>query len=341
MEETEIRWEERDHVLYALFAERVDASSRQELEEKFSKALEGRENVTILIDAERLSYISSAGIRVLVGLSKVCRDMRIVHVSQDIYDTLALTGVTEIISVERRIRTIDIPSTDLLIRKEPDGDFYRWEEDQAVKIFHADVSLEEVQQKCELTDYVRSYGVPAIPAYEIVSCGEKTGIIYEYPYGKTLAELWQIRPDRMQEEIEMLADLMHTLHHYVIGERVLPDAAERMLSELEENSSIPEGQQKKLTEMAREHSGGDTFVYGNLRLGNIMLDDEGLVLLDLSRCGRGDALLDLQAAASAMYAEGHGTFWTKFFARYAELMDPEERAIAETALDHTIKPWWE
>ena len=37
MEETEIRWEEKDHVLYALFAERVDASSRQELEEKFKR----------------------------------------------------------------------------------------------------------------------------------------------------------------------------------------------------------------------------------------------------------------------------------------------------------------
>lgn len=340
MEGTEIRWDETQHVLHALLAERIDATSRQELEEKLAKALEGRENVSILIDADKLNYISSAGIRVLVNLRKVSRDMRIFRVSQEIYDTLVVTGITDMIPVERRIREINAPSGELLIRKEADGDIYRWEEDQVVKIYHADVSFEEVQQIYLLTSNVASYGVPTISAYEIVSCGGKTGMIYEYPYGKTLAELWLMRPDRMQEEIEMLAELMHMLHHCVIEAGELPDAAERMLSELGENSTLSEDQRKKLTEMAENRSDGDAFVYGNLRLENIMLDDDRLVLLDMSRCGRGNAILDLQAAVSAMNADGHGAFWREFFARYEEFMDPEERAATERILDSSIKPWW-
>ncbi len=341
MEGTEIRWEETENALHVLLAERIDAASRQELEDKFSKALDGRENVSILINAEKLSYISSAGIRVLVGLRKVSRDIRIFHVSQEIYDILNATGITDMLPVERRIREINVPSADLLIREESDGEIYRWEEDLAVKIYRAGVSFEEVQRKSLLLGKAASYGVPTTSVYEIVSCGEKTGMIYEYPYGKTLEELWLMRPDRMQEEIEMLSELMYTLHHRVIGEGDLPDVSERMLSELEENSTLSEDQKKKLTELAKNHSGGDVFVYGNLRLGNIVLDEDRLVLLDMSRCGRGDAILDLQAALSAMNEDGHASFWRNFFVRYAELMDQKERSIAEETLDSSLKTWWD
>ena len=340
MEGTEIRWDESEHRLYALLAERVDATSRQELEEKLAKAMEGREIASIRIDAGKLDYISSAGIRILLGLRRNCKDMKIINVSQMIYDVLDSTGIPDMLPVERSTREVNEPAASLLIRKEPDGDVYRWEEDQALKVFHADVSLEEVKRTMQLMNTAASFGVPTPTAYEVVSCGGKNAMICEYPSGQTLAEIWETRPDGMQEECRMLAELMDTLHHHVAGMKGLPDAGEIVLSEIRENSTLSEDQKKKLTELSTAEPGAAGFVYGNLRLGNVVLEEDRLVLLDMSRCGRGNAVLDLQIASSAMCADGHEAFWKDFFGEYAKRMDPEERAAAERTIDPSIRPWW-
>ena len=51
-------------------------------------------------------------------------------------------------------------------------------------------------------------------------------------------------------------------------------------------------------------------------------------------------ILDLQAAISTMFADGHGAFWKKFFARYTANLDGDKRALLERVLQPAIKPWW-
>ncbi len=84
----------------------------------------------------------------------------------------------------------------------------------------------------------------------------------------------------------------------------------------------------------------DDFVLGNLRLSNVLVHEGRLMFMDLTRCGWGNPILDLQAAISAMFADGHGAFWKKFFARYTMKMEEDKKKLLERLLDPAIRPWW-
>ena len=64
------------------------------------------------------------------------------------------------------------------------------------------------------------------------------------------------------------------------------------------------------------------------------------MLMDLTRCGWGNPILDLQAAILAMFADGHGAFWKKLFSRYTANLSDDKRALLERVLQPAIKPWW-
>ena len=44
--------------------------------------------------------------------------------------------------------------------------------------------------------------------------------------------------------------------------------------------------------------------------------------------------------AVTMFADGHGAFWKKFFARYTMKMEEDKKKLLERLLDPAIRPWW-
>ena len=83
---------------------RLDTTTAPQLEEELKGALEG---VTELVmDFEKLDYISSAGLRVLLATQKVMNrqgSMTIRHVSDVIHEIFEVTGFVDILSIERSL----------------------------------------------------------------------------------------------------------------------------------------------------------------------------------------------------------------------------------------------
>ena len=59
-------------------------------------------------DASELTYLSSSGLRVLLGLKKQYPCFHIVEVGMEVFDILDLTGFTQIIPTERKLREVSI-----------------------------------------------------------------------------------------------------------------------------------------------------------------------------------------------------------------------------------------
>ena len=77
----------------------LDTVSAPELKKEF-EAIDGK-NQTLVIDMEKLQYISSAGIRQLVMICKEMRDRFIVkNASVELMDIFHVTGVDRIIKFE-------------------------------------------------------------------------------------------------------------------------------------------------------------------------------------------------------------------------------------------------
>ena len=89
---------------------------------------------SITIDAEELEYISSAGLRVIMKLAKIDRDIKIVNVTRDVYDILEMTGFTGIVSVERGLRRFSVEGCPV-IGQGAVGTLYQYDPDTIVKVY--------------------------------------------------------------------------------------------------------------------------------------------------------------------------------------------------------------
>ena len=80
---------------------RLDTTTAPELEADLKNSLDG---LTVLIlDFEKLEYISSAGLRVLLSAQKVMNrqgTMKVIHVGEVIREIFDVTGFSDILTIE-------------------------------------------------------------------------------------------------------------------------------------------------------------------------------------------------------------------------------------------------
>ena len=80
---------------------RLDTTTAPQLESELKDALDGVAELTL--DMERLEYISSAGLRVLLSAQKRMNKqggMKIVHAGEAIMDVFEVTGFVDILTIE-------------------------------------------------------------------------------------------------------------------------------------------------------------------------------------------------------------------------------------------------
>ena len=80
---------------------RLDTTTSPELEKELKASLDGVTELTL--DFEKLDYISSAGLRVLLGAQKQMNkqgSMKIVHVGEIIMEVFEVTGFADILTIE-------------------------------------------------------------------------------------------------------------------------------------------------------------------------------------------------------------------------------------------------
>ena len=81
-------------------AGRLDTTSAPEMEKAVKENISGVEK--LIIDMEKLEYISSAGLRVLLSAQKTMNgqgSMKVIHVSDTIMEIFEITGLNEIMTI--------------------------------------------------------------------------------------------------------------------------------------------------------------------------------------------------------------------------------------------------
>ncbi len=80
---------------------RLDTMTAPELEAALKTALEGVEELTF--DFDKLDYISSAGLRVLLSAQKTMNrqgSMKVVHANEIVMEIFEVTGFADILTIE-------------------------------------------------------------------------------------------------------------------------------------------------------------------------------------------------------------------------------------------------
>ena len=80
---------------------RLDTTTAPELEAELKASLDGVSE--LIFDMEKLDYISSAGLRVLLSAQKVMMkqgEMKLIHVNETVMEIFEVTGFSDILTIE-------------------------------------------------------------------------------------------------------------------------------------------------------------------------------------------------------------------------------------------------
>lgn len=81
---------------------RLDTITAPQLEAAIKELVNPK---NIILDFDNLEYISSAGLRVVLGISKMMKDagtFKIINVNADVYEVFEMTGFLDIVNVEKK-----------------------------------------------------------------------------------------------------------------------------------------------------------------------------------------------------------------------------------------------
>ena len=97
----DIKMTKNDNELTVALSGRLDTLTSPDLEDKLEEELDGAER--LIFDLAELEYISSAGLRVLLGAYKMMEEyngMLIRNVTEPVMDVFEVTGFSDVLDIE-------------------------------------------------------------------------------------------------------------------------------------------------------------------------------------------------------------------------------------------------
>lgn len=96
-----VKTEVADSILTVKIEGRIDTITAPVLEGELKNSIT-KDIESLIFDFEEVEYMSSAGIRVIMGADKVMSrqgDMKLIHVNQEIMEMLDMTGLVDFLTI--------------------------------------------------------------------------------------------------------------------------------------------------------------------------------------------------------------------------------------------------
>lgn len=274
---------------------RIDSANSAEFEKKLLSVT--RENFAdIILDASELEYISSAGLRALLKLKKETkRTVSVVNVTPEIYDIFSVTGFDNILDVKKAIREIDIMGCEI-IGQGGNGTVYRLDDDKILKTYRPNVTIEEIEKERTAAKTALVNGIPCVIAYDLVKCGESYGIVFEMLKSDTLGHAIVNHPEKFDEYIEKYVALAKELHNANLAEGSFRKIKDLLHSRVPNLSRWCTDEELKLiNSLIDEIPDGNALIHGDFHPGNIMIQNDDLLLIDMPDVSMGAKIWDVAA----------------------------------------------
>ncbi len=314
---------------------RIDSNNAPQVEKDILEQLAGQGQVSLILDAEELYYISSAGLRVILRLKKNYPDLTIKNVSSEVYEILEMTGFTEMMTVEKAYRVVDVTGCEEIGRG-ANGTIYRIDQDNVVKVYNNADALEDIQHEREVARLALILGIPTAISYDVVKVGESYGSVFELLNASSFSKIISTEPEKMDWCVQEYVDLLKKIHSTEVPEGKLPDLKETVLGWARFMLDyLPEEAGKKLVAMVEAIPHNDHMIHGDYHTKNVMFQNDEVLLIDMDTLAIGNPIFELASMYNAFigYSEidktkiiefqgfdsetGH-TFWRKSLAAYLD-----------------------
>jgi len=190
------------------------------------------------------------------------------------------------------------------------GDMYRLDDKNVVKIFSPKASYNLfIEQDNVNARNALAAGIPAAISYEVVRVGNRLGKIYVMNDCHNLVDLILNDKDHMDDYIRRLAEAVRKIHSIRVSPSVFRSERQHWLNNINENKiSLTPDEKDKLVAIFEDIPETDTFLHGMCYIGNVIVQNDEYLFIDLGNAAMGDPLFDLTPMYSLF--RNHGKYAT-------------------------------
>lgn len=343
----QLTYHKDDDTLVVCLSGRVDASNAPEVEKQIAAVRTAVSGIPVVIDAENLEYISSAGLRILLRLRKKNPDLVIKNVSSEVYDILDMTGFTEMMTVKKAYRHLRVDGCEL-IGKGANGAVYRYDAETIIKVYFNPDALPEIQHERELARKALVLGINTAIPYDVVRVGNGYGTVMELLAATSLSKLIKADPEHLELPLRYYVDMLKQIHSTELTPGEMPDMKSVALGWAEfDRNHLPEEVGDKLCRMVEDIPEQYTMMHGDYHTNNIMVRDGEALLIDMDTLCMGHPIFELGSMFNAFVGfleldpemawsflgfsrEVAGEFWHRALAMYLGTEDETRVNEVET-----------
>lgn len=260
---------------------RVDSSNAEAVEKEIQSILAANSADALVLDAEDLAYISSAGLRVILRLRKANVSMKIVNAQSEVYDIFEMTGFTEMINIEKAYRRLSVEGCEV-IGQGANGKVYRLDPDTIIKVYLNPDSLPDIHRERELARKAFVMGIPTAIPYDVVKVGEGYGSVFELLSAKSFAKLLIADPANLDMCVKLSVELLKKIHGTELKKGDMPDMKAVALGWADFLADyLPADQYEKLHSLIAAVPDDNHMLHGDYHIKNVMLQDGETLLIDM------------------------------------------------------------
>ena len=270
---------------------RIDSNNAAGVEKQIlGQIVEGE---AVVLDAQDLEYISSAGLRVLLRIRKTHPEMKIVGVNSEVYEILDMTGFTEMMEIEKAYRLVSVEGCEE-IGHGANGTIYRIDKDNVVKVYNNADALSDIQHEREVAKLALILGIPTAISYDVVKVGDSYGSVFEMLNARSFSKILASEPEKLDWCVKEYVDMLKKIHGTVVPAGKLPDMREKVLSWARfMRDYLPEEAGNKLLSLVEAVPHDDHMIHGDYHTKNLELQNDEVLLIDMDTLAVGHPIFEL------------------------------------------------
>ena len=270
---------------------RIDSNNAAQIEERLLSQIP--ESGAIVLDAQELEYISSAGLRVLLRIRKSHPEMKITGVNSDVYEILEMTGFTELLQVEKAYRLVSVEGCEEIGRG-ANGTIYRIDKDNVVKVYNNPEALADIQHEREVAKLALILGIPTAISYDVVKVGDSYGSVFELLNARSFSKILSKEPEKLDWCVGEYTKMLKLIHSTVVPAGKLPDMRETALDWVRfVEPYLPKTAWEKLLSLVEAVPRDDHMIHGDYHTKNLELQNDEVLLIDMDTLAVGNPIFEL------------------------------------------------
>ena len=290
-----MKYELKNDELILAFEGELNSYNAEAIEKEADGIIKKNTFNKLTFDFSKLTYISSAGLRVVLKFKQIYESCNIIEANLEVYDVFEMTGFTTIMNIKKALKKIDISNANII----GEGYFstvYRIDKDTIIKVFNRVNDQDQIERELRLAKQAFVLGIPTAISFDIVKVGEKLGVRFEMLDCKSLRDEFRNEPEKYDVLVNRYVNLLKKINETDVMNTILPDCKKFWLKKIEDSKELyDEETVKKLVKLVNTIPDRNTFVHGDCHIKNIMVQGDDLLLIDMDTLSKGHPMFELAA----------------------------------------------